>query len=379
MRCSFSVFLARAESFKDEMSPELNVFIYFSLIVNIIFIPFLTLTFLLAPKVKRHPCVINLCITLSLSGVYFLLLYFANVSNVSNEPSKTLCIIQTSFISGTPPTWAVVVLMLVYNLLDTFSDNTQRLNQRKMKVYLMVIAPYVAQFAFFLPTLLLSLQYPERVTRPKNYVYCSLNFVPLFGAVTGCTVIICMAIILLEWYLAIKLHRHWRVLKTAGRPAGINFSVALRVVAFGFYVLIGIIVNILLVFNPTSSAGVMYMATAGTVVLLVFGTHVDVLTAWWTCIAYILRLFSCNRRGNKRAVMAQRMSPLNDSSQQLCPDRTTSRDSDLLAPSYYLEPHQRLTPLHLVTHHPQPPLRPPRPHRPPTHLSLESLYVDPHS
>lgn len=52
----------------------LNIWIYFNLIGNNLFLPLIVLTFIFSKTAKRHPILINLCMTLIFSGVFSLLL-----------------------------------------------------------------------------------------------------------------------------------------------------------------------------------------------------------------------------------------------------------------------------------------------------------------
>lgn len=106
--------------------PILNVWIYFNLVSNVILLPVLVLTFMLSKRVtKRHPSLINVCMTWILSGIFSLLLYvdcfvLGNSSGSSGltrirrffggrakptdpDPSSALCITQTSLLYGILP------------------------------------------------------------------------------------------------------------------------------------------------------------------------------------------------------------------------------------------------------------------------------------
>jgi hypothetical protein len=85
--------------------PLLNAWIALNFISNIILLPILVLTFLFSKRVtKRHPTLINVCMTWILSGIYSLLLFFGGRAKPTDpEPSKALCIAQTSLLYGILP------------------------------------------------------------------------------------------------------------------------------------------------------------------------------------------------------------------------------------------------------------------------------------
>jgi len=62
------------EQLGSSATTYLNVWIYFNLIGNTILLPIVVLTFLFSKTAKRHPTLINLCITWIFSGIFALLL-----------------------------------------------------------------------------------------------------------------------------------------------------------------------------------------------------------------------------------------------------------------------------------------------------------------
>lgn len=63
------------ETLGNSTTIYLNIWIYFNLIGNTILLPLIVLTFLFSKTAKRHPILINLCMTWIFSGVFSLLLY----------------------------------------------------------------------------------------------------------------------------------------------------------------------------------------------------------------------------------------------------------------------------------------------------------------
>lgn len=108
-----------------------DVWIYFNLIGNTILLPLVVLTFIFSKTAKRHPTLVNLCITWIFSGVFSLLLYvfhftsfqlevtsrilapdkpltrfiyrFYTKQHVGPDPDKLLCVAQASFLYGITP------------------------------------------------------------------------------------------------------------------------------------------------------------------------------------------------------------------------------------------------------------------------------------
>ena len=114
--------------------PLLNAWIYLNLISNVILLPCLVMVLFLLPSMtaaaegrtyhRRNPLIINLIITWILSGIFSLLLFFADAHLPSSpEPDKPLCITQTALLFGIIPMWSVSVAALVYYLVLITSGN----------------------------------------------------------------------------------------------------------------------------------------------------------------------------------------------------------------------------------------------------------------
>jgi len=257
----------------------LDVWIYFNLIPNTIFLPILVATFLFSKRVKRHPTLINVCMTWILSGVFSLLLYYAGQDR-GPEPYKPLCIAQTALLYGITPMWSVAVLVLVYHMVLAVQGNPADLHAGRSRMILMLSAPYIAQCAFSIAALAFAILRPDKVNRARRFFYCSLKFNPLSNAMSIFTAIMCLCIIVLEIHLAINLYRNWRGMRRAGRSTGLDLQLIVRVLTFGIYVLYGMVVDIISMFDSHNIAPDMYAATIGAVVFLVFGTQADVFRAW---------------------------------------------------------------------------------------------------
>jgi hypothetical protein len=144
----------------------------------------------------------------------------------------------------------------------------------------MLGAPYFAQFCFSIAALVMSLRYPQKVTREYESFYCALHYPNLSDAMSIFTFIICLGITMLEIQLAMLMYRNWRGLRRAGQSTNFDLQLTVRVIIFGAFIFFGIFVDVISMFSQRSLVPDMYAATAGTVVFLVFGSQADVLRAW---------------------------------------------------------------------------------------------------
>ncbi|KAF9483477.1 hypothetical protein BDN70DRAFT_302431 [Pholiota conissans] len=259
-------------------SPLLDIWIFFNLIFNTIFLPLLVVTFIFSKRAKRHPALVNLCITWIFSGEFAVLLFYAN-QHVGPEPSKGLCIAQASLLYGIIPMWSVSVLMLFwYMAISICGDRSKSIIGMK-KLTFMLATPYVAQVVFTLAALIISVNNPDKVNREYRYFYCALQNTPLAYTTTVFTLIMCIGIILLEFHLAMTAYRNWCCLRDAGKHNGVDYPFFIRVLAFGIFVAFGMAANIVTMFSR-SVVPVVYAAIAGSAVFLIFGTQADVIHVW---------------------------------------------------------------------------------------------------
>ncbi|KAJ4482090.1 hypothetical protein J3R30DRAFT_3456379 [Lentinula aciculospora] len=262
--------------------PLLNVWTYFNLVFNVILLPILVLTFMLSKRVtKRHPSLINVCLTWILSGIFSLLLFFGGRAKPTDpDPSSTLCIAQTSLLYGILPMWSVAVFVLMYFIMGIVSADGRALSVSRVKMMLMLGAPYIAQICFSIATLIISLKRPNHVTREHRFFYCALRYPPLSDAMSIFTFIVCLGIIIIILRLCLLLYRNCRALRRTGELIVIDLQFLVRVIVFAVFIFLGMFVDVVSVFSQRSLAPDLYTALAGTVVFLVFGSQADVLRVW---------------------------------------------------------------------------------------------------
>jgi hypothetical protein len=256
-----------------------NIWVYFNLIPNTIFLPILVATFLFSKTATRHLTLINACMTWIFSGIISCLLFYAG-QQFGREPSTGLCIAQASLVDGIMPMWSVAVLVLVYHMFVVINDDKKKQKLGTTKMCIMLAAPYITQFVFSLATLTLALQNPQLVNRSHRVLFCFLKHPPFTLAVSIFTFTVCIGITIIEGMLALTLYRNWRALRSVGRSGGVHPQFLLRVMAFGLYIFSGMTVSLLAMLHHSNIFSEMYLALAGTVILLIFGTQADVFRAW---------------------------------------------------------------------------------------------------
>lgn len=275
---------------KDPWQPDiasLDVWIYFNLISNTILLPILVATFIFAKRAKRRRSapLINMCIAWILSGVFSLLLFYDGTARPENPlPSLALCTTQLSLLYGILPMWSVAVLALTYYVHFQVERNTLR--RKMIPMPLLIAAPYVVQIAFSIAGVISATSTHSNVEIQRSFFFCKLDRHPLANAMSIFVFVVCLGIILLKIQLAVVFYRNWQALRNARQRTNISLPQAqgnvlvLRMLIFGVYVFAGMICNVIELFDPRNVIPYMYVAIAGTMVILVFGTQSDILEAW---------------------------------------------------------------------------------------------------
>ncbi|KAG7088391.1 hypothetical protein E1B28_012390 [Marasmius oreades] len=226
-----------------------------------------------------------MCIAWILSGIFSLLLFYDGRARPEDPlPSLSLCTAQLSLLYGVLPMWSVAVLVLTYYVHVQVGANTPR--RKMIPMPLLIMAPYAVQIAFSIAGVIAATSKHSHVQIKRTFFYCALVGHPLSNGMSIFVFVICLGIILLKIQLALVFYRNWQALRDAQRRTDASITQAhanvpvLRMLVFGLYVFAGMICNVIKLFDPRSVVPYMYVASAGTIVFLVFGTQSDILEAW---------------------------------------------------------------------------------------------------
>ncbi|PPQ72661.1 hypothetical protein CVT26_004327 [Gymnopilus dilepis] len=137
----FASSLTAVETQTGQAGPILYAWIYFNLIVNTILLPLLVATFIFS-RARRHPTLVNVCITWIFSGVFAILLFYANQVKRTN-PSAPLCIAQAALLFGITPMWSVAIFMLFYFMAMAVRCDSRTLGGWKLLLVRLKPSPLV--------------------------------------------------------------------------------------------------------------------------------------------------------------------------------------------------------------------------------------------
>ncbi|KAF9468826.1 hypothetical protein BDZ94DRAFT_1303986 [Collybia nuda] len=283
-------------------------------------IPALLAIILFSKKIQRHGTFINLCVTFFIVGISSSLLAYAG-KTTGPEPSKMLCLLQASLLYGFPPMTSVAAFMLVFqassyrNAIVTLPIYLQMFlvvrasyygremleRDHVLRFWMMLISPYVAFFVAVLATAIIGAGSPRHVSRNRRFFYCSVESLPLTNTLTVFAAIVLFATVFLEAWAMVFLYKRYHALKNQGAKArsSLDLSMPIRILAFGFYLAIAlrfgssisphgpvfllfdltgfISLSLLSIKAPGSPVPDIMIATAATVLLLIFGTQRDIM------------------------------------------------------------------------------------------------------
>ncbi|PCH33972.1 hypothetical protein WOLCODRAFT_135422 [Wolfiporia cocos MD-104 SS10] len=251
-------------------------------------LPLLVLTCLLSKKVKRHPTIINFCLTWIIYSVsYSLLLYGRNYKD--SHPPQVLCFVQSAVIYATPSMAAVAAFAVVLQVYGTFyaiwdSESITKL-PHAAKMLLMLAPPYITLATISAGAGIIVWQHPDAVNA-KNGIYCAIHVeaferytVPLFCG------LVLVFVSVLEAAVLVKIYRRRRYMKRVCPDAEVrrpSLGPWLRLAVFVAYSWVAIGACISFLTAPEFINPFPYMAQAALplAAMIVFGTQEDVARVW---------------------------------------------------------------------------------------------------
>ncbi|KAH9976123.1 hypothetical protein BGW80DRAFT_1291502 [Lactifluus volemus] len=309
-----------------------------------VLLPILLATFMFT-KARRDATLINLGAALMLSSICNCLLLYTN-EYLGPEPKKPLCVLQAAGFGASGPMWSVAALTLILQIRSRVELKTEQW------IFPMLIAPYIV-FAFFAVIVaVLGAQHPDKVTRARRTLYCSLDSRAISLVSIGFTSIVSLFSIGLATTMSFRIYSFLRMLRRARRPQIRIIPLAIRLVIFMIYLFFALVcvsslfpgvAFLLLTIFVASCAGSprhfrtslwsirdrhtfirdIYTATFGVAYFLVFGTQKDVLRAW--------RIWYKNAPGDTKTVFTGGSSTIS------CTDGQTAADSGQAAAAVQID------------------------------------------
>jgi len=252
--------------------PLLYLWLAFQIIDQTL-IPILVATFLLSKSVKRHPTLVNSCVTWVISGITSSLLLYAGKEK-GPEPPKLLCTLQASLLDGLTPMTSVAILILTYQVnLNVRKPETK---ESRLRTYAFLIIPYTVLFLFSVSAAALATDSPEKVSRARRFFYCSID-APISDAFSVFTAIVLLLTMAYAVVICVFLYKHWRDFRKA---VTYDLQLLSRVGLFGIYVFLAFTISVLALFNPRNPFPDLFAASVGPVFGVILASQPDVYRVW---------------------------------------------------------------------------------------------------
>jgi len=246
-------------------------------------LPVLLLVVIFSRKVQRHITFVNFCLAFLIIGISSSLLMYIGETE-GPEPPRMLCLLQASLLYGMPGISSMAALMLVLHMflvIRGYYYGEEYLDRdHVLQLWVMTVSPYMVFFVCMIATAVIGAGHPERVSRNRRFFYCSVDFIPLTNTLTIVSAIVLFATFVFEVWTVVILCKQWKIQKDNAATSGsLNLSLPIRIIAFGFYIIIALSLSLLSIKSPQSPVPDLVIASAATVFMLIFGTQRDILQA----------------------------------------------------------------------------------------------------
>jgi len=267
---------ATATSVGTNADSVLDFWLSLHLIGGHILLPILVFIFVF--RTNRHPTLINLCLATIITSICACFLLYANKQRGS-EPPFSLCLAQASLASGAQPVLVMTCQALVYQVWSSvFGPKRIQENAvwETVKSTLLLSIPWITFAAFVTVSAAIGFQNPSLVTRNRRFFYCSLDYTSFTSSISifcGINLLITMA---MQASIAYNIYRNWRAVRKGMDMGDVNLSMAIRVICFEGYIIIGLVLAFLSINAPKSPVPDIWLASIGIFIVLIFGTQREV-------------------------------------------------------------------------------------------------------
>ncbi|KAJ3857169.1 hypothetical protein EV368DRAFT_71183 [Lentinula lateritia] len=244
---------------------ELILFLVLNMWPSHFGLPILLAIVLLSKRVQRHPTFVNLLIVFMVVGI----VYAGKASGP--EPSQALCLTQAALLYGMPGMQRFQMFIVIR---AAFYKQPSR-GTHFVRLWVMIIAPYAVWIVFIVVTVFVGVGEPATVSRDRRFFYCSVKSDALTGTLTIFAAVVLLATLILEAWTIVLFYKRWVSIArgSSGMFTAAELNLPLRILAFGIYLLVAMSLSLLSMKSPESPIPDLIIASAATVVILIFGTQ----------------------------------------------------------------------------------------------------------
>ncbi|KAK7470996.1 hypothetical protein VKT23_002409 [Stygiomarasmius scandens] len=261
---------------------ELVLFLVLNMWPSHFGLPLLLAIVIFSSRVQRHATFINLLVVFMIVGISSSLLVYAG-KTTGPEPSKPLCLFQASLLYGMPAITSLAAFSLVLQMFmvirSAFYGKTYLEREHNVRRWMMIAIPYVAWMAFMLVTAAVGAASPQYISRSRRFFYCSVKNDTLTNILGIVAAVVILATLVLEVWTVVLFYKRWfgSHKHSHNMLSSLELNLPIRILAFGLYLAIAMSLSILSISAPSSPIPDLIIASAATVVILIFGTQPDIL------------------------------------------------------------------------------------------------------
>jgi len=263
---------------------QLILFLFLNMWTSHLGLPLLLAIILLSKKIQRHATFVNLLVAFIVIGISSSLLVYAGQTE-GPEPSKLLCLFQASLLYGMPALASLSAFTLVLQmfLVIRASYHGQEMLDRDhvIRLWVMLITPWFGFLVCALATAVVGSSNPDSISRNRRFFYCSVENLSLTNTLTTFSAFLLFGTFVAEVWTMVIIYKRWVAVRGQGSKLRWNMelNLPLRILAFGLFVIVALSLSLLSVKSPQSPVPDLVIAASATMIMLVFGTQVDIVHA----------------------------------------------------------------------------------------------------
>ncbi|KAF5393738.1 hypothetical protein D9757_000327 [Collybiopsis confluens] len=201
------------------------------------------------------------------------------------EPSYYLCLMQASLLYGMPAITSLAAFFLVLQMFlvirAAYYKREYREQNHVVRLWMMMILPYAAWVTSIVVTAFVGAAEPTHVSRDRRFFYCSVKSDTLTDTLTLFSAAVLFATLVLEVWTIVLFYKRWNSIErgSSGMFTAAELNLPARILSFGVYLLVAMSLSLLSIKSPESPAPDLMIASAATVLILIFGTQPDIIRA----------------------------------------------------------------------------------------------------
>jgi len=268
---------------QDQIGPsasaDLAGWLFFQIAAGHIALPILAATFLFSSSAHRPPLVINVLATWIIQAIFSSLLFYVSKQD-GPEPGSGLCVAQSSLLEGSRLMTCTAVLVLALYLQRKSDPNAAPLLLPKRGTFVLMGVPYMVLSIFSAIGVALAVQHIDRVSRERQYFYCSLDWEPYTIAVAVLATLLCATAIIIQLRTAHMLSQQWSSISRRSQLDRPDLNLMIRLGIFTAYLTTSTAINLASIWAVKNVLPDMFSASVGMALFLIFVSDRDVIHAW---------------------------------------------------------------------------------------------------